>query len=246
MNFGRNNCRYYRPALLVLLALGGSNMSNGQTLDGIGGMIKSHSDVVLAATTSGNIQRISRSMGDEVKRGDIILSIQCDAQKAAYARAQAELHKARINAHKQREQNRDGIVSNNELDAAEAELDIARAGTLQQKTGVAQCTITATRSGTLVRMPVKKGQWVQQGEPVAHIVDTSALYIALNAPESAWGTLAPGTSIKAKVESTGAQITATISNRSHYITENGAFLVEAELVNARDAIPGMRVVLQGE
>ncbi len=221
-----------------------SQVTQETAIEGVGGMIKSRTDIVLSATTSGNLVSLEKKVGDAVTKGDVVAKIECSVQKAGYARTKAELQKARINVQSKQQQHTDGILSPIELEEAQADLAIAKASERQQLIQISLCTVKATSSGFIVVSAAEVGQWVNQGEPIAQIVDTDSLYIALNAPEATWAASTPGATINALVETTGTQIEAVITMRSNYITENGVFSVEADITNSADAIPGMRVIVQ--
>ena len=241
--------------LAVLVVAGQASAQNSQSSSetgapsGIGGMIKSRTDVIMGATTSGNLAELKIKVGDQVTKGDPIALVDCSGQKAGLSKAYAEHAKAKSAARVKRAQHAEGILSKRELDTAEADLKIAGAGIGVQRSQVSQCDIKAAASGTIISVLVSQGQWLNQGDAIVHIVDTDDLYLALNAPEASWGRMAPGAKITATTLVSNTTVNAEVSNRSEYINEHSGFALEAAIVESQAAsvervVPGMRVVVE--
>jgi cobalt-zinc-cadmium efflux system membrane fusion protein len=175
----------------------------------------------VALPLAGRVASVLVKLGDAVKRGDPLLTLEspdADAAAAASLAAQASLTQARANLNKAQSDydrskdlfdhnaiaQKDVLTAENALAQAKAALDLAQAG-LQQadrkaellglKPGVfgQKVTVPAPISGKILEISVAPGEYRNDtNAPVMTIADLSTVWVASDVPESAIRFIEPG------------------------------------------------------
>jgi HlyD family secretion protein len=136
---------------------------------------------------------ISRERLDE-------LLAQLDQQAAAVAEREAQ---ARL-AH-------ESIGRNQELSAAKADIDAARAVLAQAQWKLDQKAQRAPATGLVYDTYFVPGEWVPAGKPVVSLLPPGNIKVRFFVPEEVAGTLHPGLHIEVHCDGCGGVIPATIS-----------------------------------
>ncbi|HXA50105.1 MAG TPA: efflux RND transporter periplasmic adaptor subunit [Candidatus Acidoferrum sp.] len=187
------------------------------------GKIETNPNLVsrVALPLAGRVSAVLVKLGDSVKRGDPVLTLEsadADAAASASLQAQAALTQARANVNKAQsdydrakdlfEHNavaqKDVLTAENALAQAKAALDQAQTGIQQAdrkaqllglKPGVfgQKVTVTAPISGKVLEMSVAAGEYRNDtNAPVMTIADLSTVWVASDVPESAIRFIQPG------------------------------------------------------
>lgn len=180
-----------RPAYVVEARAGGA--------EGLGfvGEVRAARRAELAFAVSGRVARVAVEVGDTVKRGQVLATLDTQPMAAQLAAAQAEL--ARIDAQRAEVQQRlervrraqaGGAVSGGELAAVQAEaaaLDAAQRAAAAQRDAAAwsleQATLRAPMDGTVALRALEPGQVGGPGAPVM-VLDGDGRELSLLLPAS--------------------------------------------------------------
>ena len=137
-------------------------VSGGFELDGV---IQAVKQGTVSAQTAGRIERLLVKVGDKVRSGQLLATIddrdtQTGVQRsqAQVAQATAELHNAQAQFERTRDLLRQGFVSSSAMDTAESQLKAAQAARDQAQAGAKQATLY--RGFTNVTAPFDA--WVSQ------------------------------------------------------------------------------------
>jgi cobalt-zinc-cadmium efflux system membrane fusion protein len=203
------------------------------------GKIEANPNLVsrVALPLAGRISAVLVKLGDSVKRGDPLLTLEspdADAAASACLQAQAVLTQARANANKAQSDydrasdlfqhnavaQKDVLTAENALAQAKAAVEQALAG-VQQADRKAQLlglkpgtfgqkvTVSAPMSGKILEMSVAAGEYRNDtNAPVMTIADLSTVWVASDVPESAIRFIQPG-------ERIGVELTAYPSETFH-------------------------------
>jgi len=211
--------------------------------------------VRISAETAGCVDRITVHEGDLVGRGAPLVYLEDDLLAAAYAEAKA---KADFDTRElQRKQTAQGRNV-----ATDMEVDIARSAAAGSKASVDHAAAQLRRAvikapetihdapngtdhvGRLNRLAVEIGEYVQPGQLVAEIVDTSVVKVVVDVPEMDIRYLRVGQEVNVSIRALGdREVTGTI----HFIAMvadpfTRTYRVEARVPNPDDDIrPGMVV-----
>ena len=216
----------------------------------------------------GRIARVDVALGQHVRAGDVLgtldrasIGAQASASQAAIGVAEAnvamltervELLRTLVSSGAAPE--RDLTAATQQLAIAEAQVRQAQAGSRAVSTSVADHTLRAPFDGVITRVPNGVGQVVAPGMAVFHVEDLSTLTLRTTVSQSELEALGQG--MPAVIEGSGAQGTVTSVVRSldaasrrapaEVVIPNGeGRLVAHALVRARVAtgapIPAVRI-----
>jgi RND family efflux transporter MFP subunit len=139
--------------------------------------------VDVSAEVAGRIEDIPCKEGTECKEGDTLIVLNADLIKAEYDKAEQEekfdaLEYERVKASQEK-----NVATKLEYAQAESKHEISKALLSAAKTRLERTKIKAPISGILNRIPGEEGNYVNVGEKVAEIVDTSTFKIVVQVPE---------------------------------------------------------------
>lgn len=182
------------------------------------GSVEATNDAMLSAQSAGTVQYLA-PLGRQLGRGAVVARLdqglvraalqQAEAQLAA---AQAQFELAEDNYRRQEPLYQDSVISALEFQSVRAQRNQARAGVQQAQAGVAQVreqlqntVVTAPFAGTVESHAVEQGEQVAPGVPVARIVDTRRVKVAVGVPERYAGDIAVGTPVVLEFQAYGGQ-----------------------------------------
>ncbi|NJB67426.1 membrane fusion protein (multidrug efflux system) [Desulfobaculum xiamenense] len=199
-------------------------------------------DVRVAAERAGAVEWMGVERGDAVTKGQPLARIDATTLAAARDRARADLRLATAKAERRRELFESKVLAREELDNAQTELTLARATLREAEAEYAKGEVSAPISGVIDELHVDAGEYVNEGEPVADIVDVSVIRIIVDVPELDVRFLHSGDSARVRVD---AWPDRTWDGRIDFIASKAdadtrTFRVRVVVANADAAIrPGM-------
>jgi RND family efflux transporter MFP subunit len=160
-------------------------------------------DVVVASETAGRVTRVFVKVGDAVKQGETLISVDDELKAIALEQARAQLLAAETSLKKaqkdyERSQSllKTGDVADVELEgfrlayfAAEAQEKTAQAGLKYAERQLSDTRIKAPISGVVASRRVEVGEMVSLGKEVANVVDLSTVKIRVSVAEDDIGRL---------------------------------------------------------
>jgi multidrug efflux system membrane fusion protein len=205
------------------------------------GSLEAVRQVTLSPEISGRINVINFEAGSQVKKGDLIASLNSDPEKGDLARFQAQASLARINT--TRTQKLLGVATTKtQLDQYKSQLQDAEGGLARTQAVIAQKEIHAPFDGVLGLRQVNLGQFVNPGQAIATLTDMSELFVNFTLPEQTMGLLAAGQTVRFTIDS---QPGKTFEAKIHAIepqigTETRNIKVQAVIANTDNILsPGM-------
>ena len=175
----------------------------------------------VALPLAGRVSSVLVKLGDSVKRGDPILTIEApdaDAAVSSYLQGQAAINQAKANLNKAQADNdraqdlfshnaiakKDVLTTENALAQTQAALDTANANLeqfdrklrllgLKPNTFGQKVTVNAPISGKILEMTIAAGEYRNDtNTPVMTIADLSTVWVASDVPESQIRFIQPG------------------------------------------------------
>ncbi|MFZ2315427.1 MAG: efflux RND transporter periplasmic adaptor subunit [Gammaproteobacteria bacterium] len=211
----------------------------------------------LSTEVPGIIQDIHFVSGQQVKKGDVIISMRTNLEAASLKSYQAKLELAKMSYEREKTLFDKHVSSQSALDTRQAELLQAEAGVESAQAQIQQKTITAPFDGKLGIRQVDLGQYVPAGTNMISLQALSPLYVNFSLPEQYLADLYPGqkieisanvkkdkvmagtiTAINSKVDQTtrNIQIQATIPNEKLSLYPGMYGLVKIWLKDKKDTI----------
>jgi len=191
---------------------------------------------------AGLVREIHFKSGQDVKKGDILVELNADSDKAQLASLQAAAELAATVLKRDKAQFDAQAIAQAQVDSDAADLKSKRALAAQQQAIIDKKTIRAPFSGKLGITTVNPGQYLNPGDKIVTLQTIDPVYVDFNLPQKQVGALQLGQVVN--VTSDGfagvtfpGRITA-ISPKVDTATRN--VVVEATLANPkRQLLPGM-------
>ena len=191
---------------------------------------------------AGLVREIHFKSGQDVKKGDILVELNADSDKAQFDALSAAADLSASVLKRDKAQFDAQAIAQAQVDADTADLKSKRALAAQQQAIIDKKTIRAPFSGKLGITTVNPGQYVNPGDKIVTLQTIDPIYVDFNLPQKQVGSLQVGQVVN--VTSDGfagvtfpGKITA-ISPKVDTTTRN--VVVEATLANPkRQLLPGM-------
>jgi RND family efflux transporter MFP subunit len=191
---------------------------------------------------SGYVDTVLVRPGAEVKRGEVVATLDCKSSSAAQQAiaAQARAIDARQKALADEAARTMGLldggfVSPNEAEqkaaqsaSEEAQLAATKAKLAGSVLEVNDCILRAPFNGEVSRRMIDPGAFVRPGTAIVSVVDRSTVRLSADAPEIDFNVVGAGTRVTIHVLATGKDFTATISRRAP-AADNGTRTVHFEI-----------------
>ena len=146
--------------------------------------IQSLQNIEIRAKVKGYIESIHVDEGQQVKAGQILFTIRPKEYEAELLKAKANLKTAELEMQNVKKLTEKNIVSQTELDAAEAKLEEAKAEEGLAALYVSYTQVKAPFTGTIDRLKFKVGSLIDEGTLLTTLSDNKEVYAYFNLPES--------------------------------------------------------------
>ena len=181
-----------------VLTLGAQAVSTGYELDGV---VEAVRQATVSAQATGRVASLLVKVGDKVRAGQVLATIDDrDTQtgvarsQAQVAQAEAELANAQANVQRTRDLRKQGFVSQAALDVAESQYKAAQAGRAGAGAGAQQARlaqsftqVTAPFDGYVMETLAQAGDLAVPGKPVAVVYAPQPLRVVVQVPASMGG-----------------------------------------------------------
>ncbi|HXH64718.1 MAG TPA: efflux RND transporter periplasmic adaptor subunit [Mariprofundaceae bacterium] len=196
----------------------------------------------LSTELSGIVSDIRFKEGDDVKAGTVLLELNASDDIAKLHSLQAASELAAITYKRDKEQFGVKAISQQTLDAAEAELKQARASVAEQQALVDKKIIRAPFSGRLGVRNVDLGQYVNAGTPMVTLQSLDPIFVDFYIPQQSLGMIEVGQKVEVRTDAwPGQAFAGTISVIDPKVDPNTRNVkVRARLDNPdKKLLPGM-------
>jgi len=197
-----------------VVTLGAKAVSTGYELDGV---VEAVRQATVSAQATGRVASLLVKVGDKVRAGQVLVTIDDrDTQtgvarsQAQVAQAEAELANAQANVQRTRDLRQQGFVSQAALDVAESQYKAAQAaragagaGAQQARLAQSFTQVTAPFDGYVLETLAQAGDLAVPGKPVATVYAPQPLRVAVQVPASMAQTARSAKSIELQVPGTG-------------------------------------------
>jgi membrane fusion protein (multidrug efflux system) len=206
------------------------------------GTLKAYQGVDLAAEVDGIVREILFESGQKVERGQPLVQLDSEVERASLATAEAERGLAQVEYERGRSLVSRSNISKSEFDRLAASLQKASASVAQLKAQLDKKRILAPFAGTIGIRQVDTGDYLSTGATIATLQDLSRLHLDFFLPEQQAPQLALGQGVLVKVAAFPGEVfagqVAAINPKVEDDTRN--LQVRATLANP-DAklLPGM-------
>lgn len=194
------------------------------------GNIETRNQVIATAEMSGTIVSLNISEGQSVQGGQVIATLDTEVIESQKAEVETTLALARDVYARQKRLWDQNIGS--EIQYLEAKNSVERLERSLQvlETQRSKAVVRAPQSGVVEMLPVRQGESVSPGAPIAVIVDNRNLKVVSSVPENFLAFVNMGDEIEVEIPSLRETITTRINRIGSTIDlENRTFVVEANM-----------------
>ncbi|MBF0269990.1 MAG: efflux RND transporter periplasmic adaptor subunit [Alphaproteobacteria bacterium] len=206
------------------------------------GTLKAVNGVDVTVGTAGLVKEILFQSGDQVTKGQVLVRLDTDVERADLASASAERSLAATQEARSRTLAQAGHVAQSALDKSQAELKVKDAKMAQLAALIARKTVTAPFAGVLGVRKIDVGQYLQPGQSVATLQDLSVLRLEIPVSQKDLAGLEQGLRVEVEVDAwAGRVFEGVISAIDPEVdVSSGMVAMEARIPNPDGALkPGM-------
>ena len=188
-------------------------------------VVEAVKEATLAAQVQGRVVEVRASVGQHVKKGEVLMRI--DAREFAQNAAAAEAQSIQAKANYERMKNlyAQKFVSSAALDKAEADFKSAQATAGASGANYSHATITAPLSGIVSQRLTEMGEMATPGKPLITVYDPNGLRVIASIPQYRVAEIRKNAKAKLEfpeaglwLDATRVEILPTADPRSHTVT----------------------------
>ncbi|NOI66653.1 efflux RND transporter periplasmic adaptor subunit [Vibrio sp. 99-8-1] len=169
------------------------------------GKLEAEESVVIAPEVSGKINIINVSANQKVDKGQLLIQLNDDKAKAVLSEAEAYLRDEQRKLAEFERLAKKGAITQTEIDAQKASVDIARARLDAANASLKDLNITAPFSGTVGFVDFSRGKMVSAGSELITLDNLSVMQLDLQIPERYLSMLSKGMDVKATTNAWGGR-----------------------------------------
>ncbi|WP_111655346.1 efflux RND transporter periplasmic adaptor subunit [Isoalcanivorax indicus] len=154
----------------------------------------------LTTEAAGIVTEIRFSSGDTVEKGQILLRLDDDTDRAELQSLRAAAELTRLDLDRTERLHRQGSISKAELDRAKSQADQASGALNAQQARVNQKTIRAPFAGQLGIRQVDLGEYLSPGTPVVSLQQLDPVYLEFSLPEQRLADIKLDMTVRAEVD----------------------------------------------
>lgn len=164
------------------------------------GSLRAVQGVEVSPEVSGTVSAIHFKQGQDIARGTVLLQLSADDDIAKLRSLEANAELARTTYARDKLQFGFKAISQQELDAAAANIKQSAAAVAQQRALVDKKFIRAPFSGRVGIRLVSEGQFVNAGTPMVSLQALNPIYLDFSVPQKNLGTIQTGQEVTATTD----------------------------------------------
>jgi RND family efflux transporter MFP subunit len=211
-------CGKHEPAASSSLTLLAANVKVApaskrslQLNEEITGTVRAKTRAAIEAKISGRVLAMNATLGQFVKAGDVLATLDAQEMQARAESAKAMLDQATSDERRTASLVATNAVSKSDYDAAKARLEVAKASVSEAQTMLGYAKVTAPFDGVITRKLADQGDLAAPGKPLLDLENPAQLRIEADIPEALIASLKIGASLDVtpKAKATVAEISPT-------------------------------------
>ena len=167
------------------------------------GKLEAEESVIISAEVSGKINDINVLANQKVKQGQLLVKLNDDKAKAALSEAEAYLRNEKRKLTEFERLAKKGAITQTEIDAQKASVDIAIARLDAAKANLNDLNISAPFSGTVGFIDFSRGKMVSTGAELLTLDNLTSMQLDLLIPERYLSMLSKGMKVEATTNAWG-------------------------------------------
>lgn len=160
------------------------------------GSLRAVNGVMLSTDLAGIVSEISFESGSQVKKGDMLVTLETQQEEAQLRSAEARLKLSKTDLDRKRDLVEKKAVSQSDWETAESQVQQMQASVDEMKAVIARKHITAPFDGAVGIRQVNLGQYLNPGAPIAPLQSIDPIYVEFNVPQQHINDVAVGKKIR--------------------------------------------------
>lgn len=249
-----NNAKKIEVTPVINVSVYQVEKTNSNTLFEASGTVEADKNATISTRLMGEVLKVYVKIGDKVRQGDLLLSINSADLKAKKAQVNAQISQANsafINAKKDYDRFtqlfKEKSASQKELDNITTNFEQAKAGLEASKqmqnevlANLAYANIIAPFDGIITGKFINNGNLANPGMPLLSLENNDNYIVRTYVNESQIGQIKNGEKVTVIIKSSDEQLTGIISEISISSTDSGGlYLVKIALTNPEKVYSGM-------
>lgn len=169
------------------------------SLSAVGSMVAVN-DVSVTNEVPGKVAKIQFESGQRVKKGDVLLQLDAEVDRAELKGLQAELQLAEVQFNRAAKLVKERTLSQSDYDEAKARLESAKANVASKRAVIDKKTIRAPFSGLLGIREVDLGEYLAAGSNIVPLQSLDPIYVDYTLPERYLSKLSVNQSVQLTVQ----------------------------------------------
>jgi len=204
------------------------------------GTVRANESVDLVSEVAGVVMAIHFDEGASVERGELLVKIDDRELQAQRDRVRHRLRLAEIREERQRDLRTQGVVSEQEYDLVDSELNVLRAELRLVEATLAKTEIRAPFAGVVGLRYVSEGAVLSPQTRIATLRDIDPVKVDFTLPERYAGRVGPGTMVEFRVKGSERAFAAEVYVVEPRISrETRSMIIRARTPNPdRELVPG--------
>lgn len=170
-----------------------------KTLAAIGSVVAIQG-VTITPELAGTVREIAFESGAQVAQGDLLVRLDTSTEEAQLRSVEAQFELAGLNLERERKLREQNMVSQSELDTAEATMKQTQADADAIRATIAKKTIRAPFSGQLGIRQVNLGQYLDAGKPIVWLQTITPVYADFSLPQQELSRLTNGMPVRLQID----------------------------------------------
>lgn len=196
------------------------------------GVINPDNDVEIISEAQGVVKALHIKVGDNVKKGMVLVEIDDLVCKSDMARSEINYFKAKRDFERNKTLYEQNSISAAQLDLSRLDMQSAENDMTRSQKALDDTKVKATISGTVNSRKVNEGSYVQLNTSLGNIVDISTLKVRVNVSEKDAFMLHPGDSVQITTDVyPGHSFYGHVDNIASKADDDHTFPVEIKLPN---------------
>jgi membrane fusion protein, multidrug efflux system len=176
------------------------------------GSVTAVQGVMVTPEIAGLVREIAFESGAVVAKGDLLVRLDTSSEQAQLRALEAQEELARINLARERSLRTNNMVSQAELDTAEATLKQSQGNADTLRATIEKKTIRAPFAGSLGLRLVNLGQYLEAGKPIVSLQSLTPVYADFSLPQQELARLKPGMRVRVTTDAySGRQFDGTLA-----------------------------------
>lgn len=167
------------------------------------GTVEEENGTPLSFAVSGTVKTLHVSLGQHVRSGQLIATLDTVSLQNAHRLAQAALHQAEDACRRMKELHDKGSLPDMKWVEVQSQVEQARSAERIAAKNLADSRLYAPFAGMIAEKSVEVGQNVMPGVPVARLVTTSRLKVKISVPEAEIASVSVGQQATVSVQALG-------------------------------------------